>query len=127
MQIWPNQLTWLGVVAILVPVVIAIFSRRFTVVLGALFFALASVCILLAPANAAEIVAAGFYLGSLIVAIFGVIAHQKSRALQTEIDQLRKDVNSLSTAAGRRFVKELKENQKRGNSPTSKAESQPAP
>jgi hypothetical protein len=62
MQIWPNQLTWLGVVAILVPVVIAIFSRRFTVVLGALFFALASVCILLAPANAAEIVAAGFYL-----------------------------------------------------------------
>jgi hypothetical protein len=101
------------IVATLVPIALAIFSRRLTVVLGALVLALASVCILLAPANAAEIVAIGFYFASLIIAVSGIVARKTAKALQTEIDRLRQDVNSLSIAAGRRFAKELNKERER--------------
>jgi hypothetical protein len=115
-QITEADVSWLitpEIVATLVPVALAIFSGRLTVVLGALVFALTSVCILLAPANAPEIVAIGFYLGSLIIAVSGIVAREKARALQTEIDQLRQDVNSLLIAARRRFVKELNDERER--------------
>jgi hypothetical protein len=85
--------------ATLVPVALVIFFRRRTLVL-----ALASVFILLAPANAAEIAAIGL---CLIIAVLGIVTRSKARAVQTEIDQLRQDVNSLSIASERLFTKEL--------------------
>ena len=119
MQSWLNELpaslsgTTAETVAILVPVALAVFSRRLTVVLGALVLAVASVCIILAPAKAADIVAAVFYFGSLIIAVSGIIARKADRVLQTQIDRLRQEVNSLSIAAGRRFAKELNKDRER--------------
>jgi hypothetical protein len=89
-----------GILATLVPVALAIFSRRRTLIL-----ALALVFILLAPANAAEIVAITL---CLIIAVLGIVTRRKARAIQAEIDQLRQDVNSLSIGPGRLFMKELK-------------------
>lgn len=135
MQSWLNQIIS-GIIpeiaAILVPVVLAILSRRLSIVLSSLILALASVCILLAPAKAAEIIAISFYFGSVIIAASGFVAHRKADALQTQIDQLRQDVNSLSIASGRRFVKELNEDKeriiaaRRPPAPVTRTQSRPA-
>jgi hypothetical protein len=54
-------------------------------------------------------VATGFYVGSLTIALSGIVARQKAIVLQAEVDRLRQDVNALSHAEQRRFMGELKE------------------
>jgi len=97
--------------AILLPIALAIFSKRLIVLLGSILLALVSLCALIAPANLAEVLATGFYLGSLTIALSGIIARRRAKALQVlqgEVDRLRNDVNALSHAEQRRFMKELK-------------------
>lgn len=111
MQPWLSHLTegtTPAIAAILVPIVFAIFSRRLSVVFGTFVLALASICIFLAPLKAPEIIAISFYVGSLIIAASGIIARQKARALQTEIDRLREAVNNLSAAAERQLLLEIR-------------------
>lgn len=96
---------------ILLPTALAILSKRLIVSLGSILLALLSFCLLIAPANLAEVLATGFYLGSLTVALSGIIGRRGAKTLQVlqdEVDRLRLDVNALSHAEQRRFIKELK-------------------
>jgi hypothetical protein len=96
---------------ILLPIALAIFSKRLIVLLGSILLALISFCVLVAPANLAEALATGFYLGSLTIALSGIIARRRAKPLQVlqdEVERLRRDVNALSDAEQRRFIKELK-------------------
>ena len=95
----------------LLPIALAIFSKRLIVLLGSILFALVSLCLLIAPANMAEVLATGFYLAGVTIALSGIIARRRAKALQVlqdEIDRLRRDVNALSYGEQRRFIKELK-------------------
>jgi hypothetical protein len=101
----------IALATILLPIALAIFSKRLIVVLGSILLALVCLCLLVAPANLAEVLATGFYLGSLTIALSGIIARHRAEALQVlqgEVDRLRRDVNALSHAEQRRFMKELK-------------------
>lgn len=88
---------------------LAIFSKRLSVLLGSVVLALVSICIVVSPSSMPEAVAVGCCAGSLIVAVSGIVAHQKARAVQTAIDGLRRDVDALSHSEQRRFMKELKD------------------
>src|ERR1700676_4005158 len=83
-QSWLSQATALAskipegvaLAALLVPVVLAIFSGRVFVLLGCLLLTTISFCALVAPANIPVILAAGVYLGSVIIALSGIVARQ---------------------------------------------------
>ncbi len=105
--------------ATLLPGALAIFSKRLTVVLGSMVLALVSVYTLVAPFKMAQVIAIAFYSASLIIAVSGIVARQKARGLQNEIERLRReiarlrrDVNELSLSEQRRFLKELKEQER---------------
>jgi len=96
---------------ILLPIALAIFSKRLIVILGSILLALVSLCVLIAPAEMAEALATGFYLGSLTIALSGIVDRRRAkvlRVLQDEVNRLRRDVNTLSHAEQTRFIKELK-------------------
>ena len=96
---------------ILLPIALAIFSKRLIVILGSILLALVSLCVLIAPAEMAEALATGFYLGSLTIALSGIVDRRRAkvlRVLQDEVNRLRRDVNALSHAEQTRFIKELK-------------------
>jgi len=99
---------------ILLPIALAIFSKRLIVILGSILLALVSLCVLIAPAEMAEALATGFYLGSLTIALSGIVDRRRAKVLQVlqvlqdEVNRLRRDVNALSHAEQTRFIKELK-------------------
>jgi hypothetical protein len=105
--------------AALLPVALTIFSKRSIVVLGFAVLALVSVCILVAPFNTAEVAAFGFYSACLVIAVSVIVARQKGRGLQNEINRLwretarlRQHLDALSLAEQRRFLQELKEQER---------------
>jgi hypothetical protein len=56
--------------------------------------------------------AAGVYLGSVIIALSGIVARQKARARQAEFARLREDVERLLNDEQRHFLKELRSSEK---------------
>ena len=100
--------------AVLVPIALAIFSKRAIAIWGSTLLAMIALCAFVATSNGVAILATGVYLGSLILALSSIVARQKSKTLQAEVaslrkdvDRLRGDVNMLSHAEQRRFMKEL--------------------
>jgi hypothetical protein len=112
----------LAFAAVLVPIALAIFSRRPIAIWGSTLLAIIALCAFVAPSNGAAILATGVYLGSLILALSSIVARRKSKTLQAEVaslrkdmDRLRGDVTMLSDAEQRRFMRQL--NQQSGDVP----------
>ena len=104
----------LAFAAVLVPIVLAIFSKRPIAIWGSTLLAIITLCVFVAPSNSAAVLATGVYLGSLILALSSIVSRRKGRALQAEVaslrkdmDRLRGDVTMLSHAEQRRFMREL--------------------
>jgi hypothetical protein len=97
-----------AIAVLLLPVALAILSKRMVVVLGCILLAAIAFCTFVTTSNMAMILAGGVYLGSLIVALSGISACRRDRALQVELDLLRRDVRELLAAEDRRSIKALK-------------------
>jgi hypothetical protein len=85
----------MALVAILLPVVLAIFSKRLILVVGCILLAVIAFCAFAAPSNVATTLATGIYLASLVIALSGIVARRKAMVLQAEIASQRLDVNNL--------------------------------
>jgi hypothetical protein len=91
----------------LLPVVLAIFSRRILVLVSCTIGTIIVFCTFVAPAYAAVALAAGVYLGCIVIALSGVFSRQKAAALHADVTQLRRDVDNLLAAEDRRFMSGL--------------------
>jgi outer membrane murein-binding lipoprotein Lpp len=101
--------------AILLPVVLAIFSRRMLVLVSCTIGTIIAFCTFVAPSYAAVTLATGVYLGCVIIALSGIFSRRKAAAVHTDfaqlhanVTQLRRDVDNLLAAADRRFMSELR-------------------
>jgi hypothetical protein len=94
--------------AILLPVMLAIFSQRIMIIVGCLMLSVIAFYFFVAPSNMAVTLAFGFYFGSLIVALSGIAAHRKAKSLHVELARLRNNVNHLLAADERRLLSQLK-------------------
>jgi hypothetical protein len=117
----PEQLAF---AAVLVPIVLAIFSKRPIAIWGSTLLAIIALCAFVSSSNSAAMLATGVYLGSLILALSSIVAGRKGKALQAEVaslrkdmDRLRGDVAMLLNAEERRFMREL--NKQSGDVPAS--------
>jgi hypothetical protein len=120
----------LAFAAVLVPIVLAIFSKRPIAIGGSTLLAIIALCVFVAPSNGAAMLATGIYLGSLILALSSFVARRKAKALQAEVaslrkdmDRLRGDVTMLSHAEQRRFMRGL--NKQSGDVPSSRRDLSP--
>jgi hypothetical protein len=109
----------MALAAILLPVVVAIFSKRLIVVLGCMLLAVIAFCAIVVPSDMVVTLASGVYLGSLIIALSGVVARRNARVLQAEfaslreeMKRLREDLKVVSDAGQRRFLMELRSSKK---------------
>ena len=107
--------------AILLPVALAAFSKRLIVLLGCILLAVVSFCALVTPSDIAVTFATGAYLGSVIIAVSGIVARRKARIRRAEFARLREDVKHLREDAKhllndqqRRFLTSLKSSEKEG-------------
>jgi hypothetical protein len=98
----------IALAVILLPVALAIFSKRMIVVLGCILLAVIAFCVFFVPSNTAVVLATSVYLSSLIVALSGISARRKAGALQAEFASLREDVNGLLATEERRYLMELR-------------------
>jgi hypothetical protein len=104
----------LAFAVVLLPIALAIFSKRPIAIWGSTLLAIIALCAFVAASNGAAILATGIYLGSLILALSSIVARRKGKALQAEVaslredmDRLRGDVATLSHAEQRRLMREL--------------------
>lgn len=95
------------VAAILLPIALAIFSKRIGVVSVCTLLAVIAFCTFVAPSKMPVTLATGIYLISLIIALSGILARRKARALQAEFASLRQDVNHLLEVEKRRILNKL--------------------
>jgi hypothetical protein len=123
LQSWLDQLAvflsrvpqGIALAAIFLPVALAIFSRQIVAVLGCILLAVIAFCALVAPSNMAVTLVSGAYIGSLIIALAGIVARRKAgafEAIRAEFANLRKDVKRLSAAEQRRVLIELRSSPK---------------
>jgi hypothetical protein len=87
---------------------LAIFSRRMLVLVSCIIGAIIVFCTFVAPSYAAVALAAGVYLGCVIIALIGIISRRKAAALHADFAQLRRDVDNLLAAENRRFLSGLR-------------------
>jgi hypothetical protein len=123
LQSWLDQ--WAGLLsrapegwalaALLLPLALAIFSRQMIAALGCILLAAIALCALVSPSSATAVLATGLYLGSLIVALSGVLARRRARQFQAELASLRSDVNRMLAAEESRFLSELRSSSKERN------------
>ena len=91
------------------PVLVAAFSRRVSIFCCAVLLASVAVIAVLNPAHLPFVTALGAYLGSLAIAIFGIVQRRREAAIKEELLKLRNDVNVLWQAEERRLMVGLKE------------------
>ena len=75
----------LAFAAMLVPIALAIFSKRPIAIWGSTLLAIIALCVFVAPSNGAALLATGVYLGSLILAVSSIVARRRSKTLHAEI------------------------------------------
>ena len=97
-----------AIAAILLPVVLAIFSRRMVVLVSCIVGVVIVFSTFVAPSYAAVILATGVYLGCVIISLMGIVSRRKAAALHAEFAQLRRDVDNLLAAENRRFLSGLR-------------------
>ena len=93
--------------ATLLPVALAIFSKRLTVMLGCTLLALLAFSVFVAPSNTATTLVAGAYFGSIVFAVSGIFSRRKDKEHRAEFDLLREDVKRLLDAEHRRILKKV--------------------
>ena len=105
----------IALAAVLLPVVLATFSGRILVVLGCTIIALIALCTFVAPANMAVVLATGAYLGSLVLAVSGIVRRREAATFQTDLAKLRADfaklrqeADHLLAADDQRFLSKLR-------------------
>ena len=101
---------WLA--ALFIPVVLALFSKRSIPLLGSALSAGIAALVMLKPNSSMFILATGAYVGSFLVAIFGIQLRRNESAVQAELKKLRSSVNAVMEEGDRRFTAELKERDK---------------
>ena len=108
------------------PVLVAAFSRRVSIFCCAVLLASVAVIAVLNPAHLPFVTALGAYLGSLAIAILGIVQRRREAAIKEELLKLRNDVNVLWRAEERRVMEDLREapsepNEQRGRRAASTA------
>lgn len=94
--------------ALVVPAVLALFSRRLGSVLGCVFLAAVGFCVFASPSNATITLASAQYFGSLVVALWAILARRGAATLQAEISTLRSDLDRLISAEETRALREMR-------------------
>jgi hypothetical protein len=94
--------------AIILPVALAILSKRIIIVVGCLMLSVIAFYFFVVPSNMAVALVFGFYFGSLLVALSGIAAHRRAKSFQVELKRLQKNVNGLLAADERRLLHQLK-------------------
>jgi hypothetical protein len=94
--------------ALLLPIVLAIFSKRVLVVLGCVLIVVVAFCAFAAPGSLAAILAVGIYLGALLIAMGGIAARRRTGALQARLDSLQLDMERLMSDQERRYLAKLR-------------------
>lgn len=98
----------IALVALVVPALLALFSRRIGIVLGCIVLAAVAFCVFASPSNATITLASALYFGSLVVALSGILARRRAATLQAEISTLRSDINRLLDAEETRVLREMR-------------------
>ena len=89
--------------ALLLPIALAVFSKRLIVLLGCILLAATFFSALIAPSNVAVTLATGVYLGSVILAASGVVSRRKAKVYQAYLFARRRQtaVRGREPAIGR--------------------------
>jgi hypothetical protein len=101
-----------ALVATVLPLILAVFSKRTAIVLGTTLLAAVSLLLVLEPPSAAVTIAVGAYIGSLIAASLGIQARRKQAATEAELANIRSELKNLLEMEERRFLVELKSSTK---------------
>src|SRR5262245_57298008 len=100
---------WIAKIAvILVPILIAAFSRQIITIVAVLILSSMTLAILAAPASTATIVMLGAYSGAVLLALAGLNLRRRRSAQQIELETLKASLAELSDAEQRRFLMQLK-------------------
>src|SRR6516165_5978409 len=90
------------------PVLVAAFARRVSTFCCAVLLASVAVIAVLNPAHLPFVTALGAYLGSLGIAILGIVQRRREAAIKEELLKLRNDVDVLWRAEERRVMADLR-------------------
>ena len=94
--------------ALVVPVLLAMLSRRIAIVVGCIVLAAVAFCVFASPSNATITLASALYFGSLVVALSGILARRRAATLRAEISTLRSDIDRLLSAEETHLLREMR-------------------
>jgi hypothetical protein len=101
--------TTLALVVFLLPIVLAIFSRKIALGLGCLIMVVAAGLVFIAPAKTPVIFATALYIGSVIASLAAIIARRRKSG---EFQVLQMQVRDLMAAEQRRLMREMRSRSK---------------
>jgi hypothetical protein len=108
----PNVPKEIWLAAFFLPILLAMFSRRTIVILGSALTACIALFVVLDPTSVTLIVAISAYVGSILVAIFGIQNRRRESAANAELKILKSKVNRLNMEEERSFLVNLKAQEK---------------
>jgi hypothetical protein len=104
----PTELT---LAVLLLPIVLAIFSRNIALSLGCIISVVAATLVFLAPAHTAVILGTALYLGSVVASLSAIIARRKFSKFD-EFAVLQRQVNDLMAAEQTRLMRDMRSRSK---------------
>jgi hypothetical protein len=96
------------IAGLIVPVVLAVISRRVIALLAILCLTALAAVIVTRPAYMATAVAIDSYVGSLLIALLALWSMWKDRTIKAELAELRVELKALAQAEERRLLMELR-------------------
>ena len=94
--------------ALLLPMLIALVSKRILTLLGAILLAITALILLVEPVNLSPTMGLAAYIGSILLALSGIAQRRRDAALFAKISSLRAELNQFAEAESRRFLVKLK-------------------